>query len=143
MEKSKYRNKKQKKALAPRKFKSGLERSFAKQAFEAGLHFDYETDRFKFITQSHYVPDFKIRENAFIETKGYFSPSNRSKMLSFREQYPHITIYMLFQNSKNRLSPKSKTTYAHWCEQHGFEYADIRNGIPKKWWGQDGSKTSS
>lgn len=115
-------------------FKSKLEKDFAGLMFCSGLAFSYEPDRFAFVTQTHYTPDFKIKKNVYIETKGYFSPSNRSRLLSFREQFPQIQIYLMFQRADNYLDKKSKTTYAQWCDQHGFKWADIRKGIPKHWW---------
>lgn len=101
---------------------------------KAGLKADYEPDRLPFIRSSHYVPDWKIRPNVYIETKGYFSPSNRANMLSFREQHPGVRIHFVFGNAQNRLNPKSKTTYADWCRRHGFKFIDIKQGVPLNWW---------
>lgn len=117
-----------------RKFKSGLEKRFAEQMLQKNVGALYEADRFKFIKPSHYVPDFKITDGVYVETKGYFSPSNRSNLLCFREQYPDIDIRMVFQNSRNRLNTHSKTTYANWCDSHGFKWWDIRDGLPIHWW---------
>lgn len=129
-------NKKQKKQRGrfKRKFKSSLEKLFAAKLMQDGLGAQYEPDRFQFVKKSHYVPDFKIKENTYIETKGYFAPSDRSKFLSFKEQYPHITVYLVFGNSKNRLNKNSKTTYGEWATKHGIVWRDISDGIPKEWW---------
>lgn len=116
------------------RFKSGLEKLFASKMMEAGLGAEYEADRFPFVKKSHYVPDFKIKENVYIETKGWFAPSDRSKMLSFKEQYPHVRVYLVFGNSNNYLSRNSDTTYGEWATKHGYEWCDISDGIPKKWW---------
>lgn len=117
------------------RFKSGLEKLVASKMLQAGLGAEYEPDRFKFVKQSHYVPDFRIKENTYIEVKGWFMPSDRSKMVAFKEQYPNITIYLLFGNAQNRLSRASKTTYGEWATKHGFIWADIADGIPTEWWG--------
>jgi len=119
------------------KFKSGLEAQFAKRATRALLPFSYEPDRFKYVIQSHYTPDFKIRENVYIETKGYFSASNRSRMLAFKEQYPQVTIYLVFQKPHNKINKNSETTYAEWATKQGFEWADIQKPLPKRWWFPD------
>lgn len=116
------------------KFKSGLEKLFALKATKQLLPFSYEPDRFKYVIQSHYTPDFKIRENVYIETKGYFSSSNRSRMLAFKEQFPHIAIYLVFQAPLNRINKNSETTYAEWATKHGYLWADIRKPLPKSWW---------
>ena len=109
------------------RFKSGLEAEFAKKAFSMGIPRDYEPDTFAYQILSHYTPDFRIRRNFYVETKGYFSPSNRGRLLCFREQHPDITIYLVFQAPNNKLSSKSKTTYAEWAEKHGFKWCGIKD----------------
>lgn len=94
---------------------------------------EYEPERFPYIVRSHYLPDWRIAPNIFVETKGYFSPKNRSNLLAFREQYPEVTILLMFQKSDNKINKTSKTTYASWAEKHEFMWADIREGIPKAW----------
>lgn len=116
------------------KFKSRLEQRAAQMMELAGLPFKYEPDKFPYSRLSHYIPDWKIGENVYIETKGYLSPSNRANILAFREQHPSIRIYFLFGCASNKLNAKSQTTYAEWCDRHGFKWADIRKGIPKDWW---------
>lgn len=107
---------------------------FALYATQNGLKIQYEADKISYTRLSHYVPDWKIGPNVYIETKGYLSPSNRANMLSFREQHPSIRIYFLFGNADNKLNSKSHTSYGQWCDKHGFKWADIRKGIPKEWW---------
>lgn len=116
------------------KYKSRLELYFATLCKKQGLKFEYEPERFKYVRHAHYVPDWRIGPRTFIETKGYLAPSNRSNLLSFREQHPDITILLLFANADNKLNSRSKTTYAEWAEHNGFQWADIRKGIPDKWW---------
>src|SRR5665647_2877988 len=107
-------------------YKSGLEKTFATLASQKGLDFKYEPETFSYIIPSHYTPDFQIAENRFIETKGYLSPSNRMRLLCFKEQYPKVEILLLFGNESNKLSSKSKSTYRQWAEKHGFKCADIK-----------------
>ena len=130
----KYSSKKPKRIPKKNKFKSGLEYRFAQKALKQLLPFSYEPDRFKYIIQSHYTPDFKIRDNVYIETKGYFSSSNRSRLLSFIEQYPQTTIYLVFQKPYNKLNKASDTTYAEWCDKHSIQWGDINKPLPKRWW---------
>jgi hypothetical protein len=42
-----------------------------------------------------------------------------------------LDIRFVFNYSKSRISKKSSTTYAMWCEKHGFQYAD--KSIPAEW----------
>lgn len=80
-----------------------------------------------------YTPDFPLSDTTFIEVKGYWKAADRAKHLAVREQHPDKTIYFLFGNSKNKLNRNSTTTYGDWCIKHGFEFADIKDGIPKHW----------
>ena len=80
-----------------------------------------------------YTPDFKLCENVFIETKGIWDKADRDKIVLVKQQKPHIKILMLFWNASYKIYPKSKTTYADYCDEHGIEWADSRMGIPEKW----------
>lgn len=116
------------------KYKSGLEREFASLATAQGLKFEYEPTKFAYARPSHYVPDWRIAEGVYIETKGWLAPFQRAGLLAFQQQYPQVRILLLFGNSQNRLNAGSKTTYGQWAERHGFEWADFRKGIPVHWW---------
>lgn len=70
----------------------------------------------------------------YIETKGKFTADDRKKLLAVKEQHPNVVIYLLFQRAYNKLSPKSKTTYADWSEKNGFAWADYNeHGVPEEW----------
>lgn len=101
-----------------RKMKSGLERDFAKLHPTA----QYEPVRLSYTVRHTYTPDFKIAENTFVECKGLFTAADRAKHLHVKKQHPEVKIIFVFQNPHLRLSKLSKTTYAEWCEQHGFEW---------------------
>ena len=116
------------------KYKSSLEKRFAELAQKLELNFTYESDKIPYVVPSHYLPDFKIAPNRYVETKGYFSSSNRQRMLCFKEQHPEIDICFMFGNADNKLNAKSTTTYREWSLKHGFKCADIKDGLPKNWW---------
>ncbi len=97
---------------------------------------EYETDKIAYTvpaSKHKYTPDFKLRENDFIEVKGRLLASERKKHLLIQEQHPEITIRFFFDKSQNKLYKGSPTTYAMWCEKNGFEWTDIRKGLPKEW----------
>jgi hypothetical protein len=95
---------------------------------------EYEPQNLPYVVTHQYRPDFRIRENTYIEAKGRFLSADRAKHLYIKEQHPEVKIYFLFGNAENKLTKSSKTSYADWCNKHGFEYADFyREGIPKKW----------
>ena len=118
----------------PQRFKSKLEQRFAAEIFKRGLRAEYEPQRFEFIRTSHYTPDWGIGKNTFVETKGYLSPSNRSNLISFREQHPGVEILLAFQCGSNKLSSKSNTTYGEWATKNGFKWCDLSKGFPSEWW---------
>lgn len=101
------------------KFKSGVE-----QKFWAQHRLPYETARFAYTLVHHYTPDWTVSPTAFIETKGIWTGTDRTKMLEMKKQHPHITVLMAFQKPDKTISKHSKTTYAAWCDKHGFQWCD-------------------
>jgi hypothetical protein len=96
----------------------------------------YETDKIRYTipaSNHSYCPDFKLGENDYIEVKGRLMPQERKKHLLIQEQHPEIRIRFFFDKSTNLIYKGSKTTYADWCDQHDFEYTDIKKGLPKSW----------
>ena len=113
-------------------FKSGLEYNIAKQLDNLGIAVEYETTKIKYQKKvSTYTPDFVIPNGVIIEGKGRFKSEDRSKHLLIKEQHPELDIRFVFSNSNSKLNKNSKTTYASWCEKHGFLYSD--KVIPKSW----------
>lgn len=85
-----------------------------------------------------YKPDFVLPNGIILETKGFFEASDRTKHLLIKEQYPELDIRFIFTNSKSRLTPTGKTTYADWCRKNGFPYADRR--VPGSWLAEPSEK---
>lgn len=122
-------------------FRSGLEERIAQELLEAGVAFTYEDQVIEYLKPAkiaRYTPDFVISEEhtstgkpIVIEGKGRFLTADRQKHLLVKKQHPEQDIRFVFSRSKERISKKSKTTYADWCEKHGFLYAD--ESIPKSW----------
>lgn len=111
-------------------FKSKLEEkvwAVLKKEFSA---VKYEPQRFKFIqpeVERTYIPDFKTgRSNIFIEAKGKLDLETRKKMVWFRDSNPTVRIIFLFMNPDNKITKRSKTTYAMWATDNGFEWLDFR-----------------
>ena len=117
-------------------YRSGLEDKVAKQLQEVGLDYKYEAkeDKVKYLTppKDHtYTPDFTFDTHIIIETKGRFVVADRQKHILIKQQHPELDVRFVFSNSKAKISKASKTTYADWCEKHGFKYAD--KWIPDEW----------
>ena len=94
---------------------------------------EYEPDKLTYVVNHKYTPDFKIGPYTYIESKGRFLAQDRAKHLYIKEQHPEVTIHFLFGNASNTLNRSSKTTYADWCEKYGFQYTDLKRGIPQEW----------
>ncbi len=116
-------------------FRSGLEGKVSVALDNAGYTYAYEGYRVEYVwpaRKSKYTPDFPLLHNGIIvETKGRFLTEDRQKHLLIKEQHPDLDIRFVFSNSKTRISKASQTTYAKWCETHGFLYAD--KSIPQDW----------
>jgi hypothetical protein len=81
--------------------------------------------------KAKYTPDFLLPNGIIVETKGRFLTEDRQKHLLIQAQHPELDIRFVFSNSRARISKASSTTYAMWCEKHGFRYADKL--IPQAW----------
>ncbi len=113
-------------------FRSGLEYRVACQLEDLGVAYEYEQLKVKYQRrESTYTPDFELPNGIIIEAKGRFKSEDRSKHLRIKEQHPELDIRFVFSNSSNKLNKNSNTTYAGWCDKHGFKWSD--KVIPKEW----------
>jgi hypothetical protein len=114
-------------------YRSGLEDKVSKQLKESGVSFEYETLKIQYEVNEtrRYTPDFILPNGIIIETKGRFVAADRKKHLLIQQQHSHLDIRFVFSNSRAKLSKGAKSTYAEWCEKHGFLYADKE--IPQEW----------
>lgn len=114
-------------------YRSGLEDKVSKQLKESGVSFEYETLKIQYEVNEtrRYTPDFILPSGIIIETKGRFVAADRKKHLLIQQQHSELDIRFVFSNSRAKLSKGAKSTYAEWCEKHGFLYADKE--IPEEW----------
>ena len=116
------------------RFRSGLEKRTAAWLKAQKVAFDYEKLRLPYLVSETrtYTPDIQIlSKGIIIETKGRFLPSDRKKHLLIKEQYPELDIRFVFSNPNAKIRKGSKTSYADWCDKHGFLYA--QEVIPTEW----------
>jgi len=114
-------------------FRSGLEDAVAAQIRNYGLDPAYETTKIEYAVparKAKYTPDFPLG-HIVIETKGRFDVEDRKKHLLIKQQYPELDLRFVFSNSRQRIRKGSPTTYADWCNKHGFLFADKL--IPEEW----------
>ncbi len=120
-------------------YRSGLEEAVSAQLKASGVSYLYEDEVifYKKPESIHkYTPDFVLIRGGnsrpvYIETKGYFTPADRKKHLFIQKEHPQLDLRFVFENPNNKISKKSKTTYAMWCDKHGFKYAT--KWVPKEW----------
>lgn len=116
-------------------FRSGLEERVAAELEAAiGRPVPYETETIYYdrpAKQSRYTADFKLPNGIIVETKGRFVTADRQKHLLVQAQRPDLDIRFVFSNPNARISKQSQTTYAAWCEKHGFKYA--KGSVPGAW----------
>lgn len=116
------------------KYRSKFEQRVAADFAKRGVDVEYESTSFAYLVTRKYKPDFKPKKPAvrwILEVKGYFTPGDRAKTLAVLAQHPGLDLRFCFQNSKNRLSKESKTTYGDWCNKHGIRFCDGR--VPDAW----------
>ena len=118
-------------------YRSGLEEAIAEQLRSHSIEVLYETDRIHYeipARQARYTPDFKLPKKDgfwYLESKGIWAVQDRAKHLLIKKQHTDIDIRFVFSNARSKLYKGSKTTYADYCEKHGFLWA--HKVIPDDW----------
>lgn len=115
-------------------YRSGLEKAVALALSTAQVPFEFETVKVPYLQpEKHrrYTPDFILENGVVVETKGLFAQEDRQKHLWVKEQHPNLDIRFVFSSPSSRLKKGSPTTYAMWCDKHGFKWA--KRSIPESW----------
>lgn len=116
------------------KYRSKFEAQIAQDLEARGVPFHYEPFKVPYnkpVRQSTYTPDYVLPNGIIVEAKGYFESADRTKHILVKAQNPHLDIRFVFQNSNNKLTKGSKTTYGDWATKNGFKYTDKH--IPEEW----------
>ena len=113
-------------------FKSELEEKVSDLLCELKIDYEYEPTRIPYEIQHNYSPDFLLPNGTYLECKGYWDSADRRKVKNVVEQHPEIDLRMVFQAPYNKISKKSKTTYAQWCDRHKIPWCAYHN-IPIEW----------
>lgn len=117
--------------ITGRKYRSTFEMTVCDKLDINGIPYGYETDKVSYVSTHTYTPDVTLVNGILVELKGYFKPEDRSKHLEIKKQHPELDIRFVFQNPYVKLNSKSRTTYADWCDKHGFQWACVE--IPEEW----------
>ena len=114
------------------KFRSNLEKRVATLLTTLGVSYEYESSKVPYTIQHHYTPDFVLPNHVYLEAKGYWSAEDRRKILAVRKENPDIDLRMIFQSPYNKISKRSKTTYAQWCDRHDIPWTAYHE-VPLEW----------
>lgn len=95
------------------------------------MPFVFEGEQLAYAITHKYNPDFILANGVIIETKGHLSDDDRRKMLAVKAAHPGRDIRFVFMRPHNRISSGSNTTYADWCEKHGFPWSGPK--VPDDW----------
>lgn len=111
-----------------------MEEQVGDQLAALGIAAEYEPCRLSYVkpeTPATYTPDFILPNGIIIETKGRFVSDDRKKHKLLKAQHPALDIRFVFSYANSKIGKKSKTTYAIWCQQYGFQWA--QKFVPTAW----------
>ena len=115
------------------KFRSGLEKQVADLLSNLGIDYEYETTKVSYYIEHNCTPDFVLpNKHVVLECKGYWDAKDRRKIKNVKKQNPDLDLRMVFQSPYNKISKKSKTTYAQWCDKHNIPWTHFHD-IPLEW----------
>ena len=113
-------------------FRSGLEEKVADLMVDLGVKYEYESCKLDYVIHHKYCPDFILPNGIYLECKGLWEPEDRRKILAVIQQHPEIDLRMVFQSPYNKISKRSKTTYAKFCDKHSIPWCHYAS-IPAEW----------
>ena len=113
-------------------FRSRLEEKVADLLVELGVKYEYESTKIPYQIQYNYTPDFLLPNGVYLETKGYWDAADRRKIKAVKTLHPEIDLRMVFQAPFNKISKRSKTSYAQYCDKLNIPWCSFTN-IPIDW----------
>jgi len=99
---------------------------------EEKVAYEYESTKLCYVIQHHYSPDFILPNGRILECKGYWDSADRRKIRAVIKDNPDIDLRMVFQDPYKRISKKSKTSYAQWCDRYDIKWCAYHD-IPIDW----------
>lgn len=81
--------------------------------------------------QRGYTPDVILPNGIALELKGWFKPTDRTKLIDVQAAYPALDLRLVLASPFQTIGRNSKTTQAEWCDAHGFPWAN--NEVPAAW----------
>jgi len=130
-------------------YRSGFEGQVADDLRARNIPFQYETETFEYVSAVRggfctacgskkcgkirkYTPDFKLvtarGKWLFVETKGRFPSTDRSKMRDVKRSNEFLDVRILFQKTSRPQMAKLQA----WCDKFGFICA-FGSSVPEEW----------
>ena len=86
------------------------------------VEIEYEPHKIPYTISTTYSPDFILLNGIVVETKGYFPPDERKKMLLIHKQHPELDVRVILYRHTDPILKGSPTTYAMWCSKNGIKW---------------------
>lgn len=114
-----------------RKLRSGMEDHLVPGLVAQGCMYEPIFLRYAVKSLRRYIPDVVTPNGIAIEIKGWFRPSDRTKLLDVKRMYPALDLRLVLGRPETKLNKKSKTTLAGWCNANGIPFA--AKVVPESW----------
>ena len=82
------------------------------------------------VQYANYLTDFRLPNGIYLEVKGFFKSSDRTKMESVIFEHPELDIRMVFQRD-NWVTKLKKQKYSDWCKKRSIKYCV--GAVPTEW----------
>jgi len=127
-------------------YRSGFEGQVADDLRDRNIPFQYETATFEYVSTVRggfcmgcgskkcgklrkYTPDFYLPQyDMYVETKGRFPSTDRSKMRDVKRSNEFLDVRILFQKTSRPQMAKLQA----WCDKFGFICA-FGSSVPEEW----------
>lgn len=109
-----------------KKTKNNFEKKIFNLLKRRKVKFKYEAEKIPYVIAGHYIPDFVVdtpRGKVYIETKGYFRPEAKRKMVAVKKLHPELDIRIVFFSRKK--------ADINWATKHGFIWSV--ETVPPEW----------
>ena len=83
------------------------------------------------LQKAKYLTDFKLPNGIFLEAKGWFKSSDRTKMESVIKCNPDLDIRMVFMKDGWVDNKKKHLKYSQWCDKRNIKYCVGK--VPIEW----------
>jgi hypothetical protein len=111
-------------------FRSQLERKVDAFIQAHKIEASYESKRLPYTLLHTYTPDWQLPSGAFVEAKGAWEPSDRTKIKAILDQHKGIDLRMVFSAPHQPIRPGSTTTYADVCDSLGIRWTGLLTLTP-------------